>query len=76
MMNWNDDEPDCCMCFPLDCGVKTLFFLVAVGITLIIINIIGMMVHEQWYVLIQLLVLVPMFYILYYVYKYGQKDSY
>jgi hypothetical protein len=51
-------------------------FLAAAGLTLVIVNIIGMMANEQWYVLIQLLILFPLVYILYYVYKFGQKDSY
>lgn len=69
-------EPDCCLCFPLNCGVKTLFFLTAIGLTVLLVNIIAMMVNKQWYVLIQLLVIPPMVYTLYYVYKYDQKDTY
>jgi len=73
-MGWGED--DCCLCFPLGCGVKTLFFLVAVGLTIVTVNIIGMLAHEQWYVLLQLLIILPFLYILFWVFKYGQKDCY
>ena len=76
MMLVGEGEDDCCLCFPLDCGVKTLFFLTAVALAILVINIIGMLVAKQWYVLIQVLMLVPQIYTLYYVYKYGVKDNF
>jgi hypothetical protein len=45
MMMWMNGESDCCLCFPLECGVKTLFFLAAVMLTIVSVNIIAMMYH-------------------------------
>ena len=75
-MLMGDNSADCCLCFPLDCGVKTLFFLTAVALAVLVINIIGMLVAQQWYVLIQLLMIIPIVYTLYYVVKYNSKDNY
>lgn len=69
-------QTDCCLCFPLDCGVKTLFFLTAIGAVLIVVNMIGMLVNRQWYVLIQLVMLLPICFTLYYVVQYNFKDCY
>jgi len=59
MMLVGEGEPDCCLCFPLNCGVLTLFMLTAVALTVLLVNIIGMLANEQWYVLIQVLMIVP-----------------
>ena len=65
-------EPDCCGCFPLDCGVRTLFFLVFLGAIGIILNIIMGLISRQWFVLIQLLMLPPAIFTLYYVLQWLQ----
>jgi len=76
MMLMGENSADCCLCFPLDCGVKTLFFLTAVALAVLVINIIGMLVAKQWYVLIQVLMIIPIIYTLFYVVKFNSTDNY
>lgn len=69
-------EPDCCGCFPLECGVRTLFFLTFLGAVLTIINIIVGAVEEQWYVFIEILILIPVAYTLFWVLAWFQTDNF
>ena len=69
-------EPDCCGCFPLDCGVRTLFFLTVLGAIGTLVNIVVGAIEEQWFVFIQLLMLLPASYTLFWVLQWVQRDSY
>lgn len=70
------ESDDCCICFPLECGVRTLFFLVLIGVIGVIVNIIIGAVEEWWYVFIQLLMLVPAAYTLFYIGMWIQRDNF
>ena len=67
---------DCCICFPLEGGVRTLFLLVVVAFIGVIVNIIIGAVEEWWYVFIQVLFLIPMLYTLCYIGAWSQNDNY
>ena len=69
-------EPDCCGCFPLECGVRTLFFLTFIGLIGTIVNIIIGATSGQWFVLFQLLMVPPALFTLFYVLQWMQSDNF
>ena len=69
-------EPDCCGCFPLECGVRTLFFLTFLGAIGTIVNIIIGATEGQWFVLFQVLMLPPAIFTLFYVLQWMQMDNF
>jgi len=69
-------DPDCCGCFPLECGVRTLFFLLIIGTIGTIVNIIIGAVEEWWYVFIQVLWLIPAAYTICYIIVWAQRDDF
>lgn len=75
-MQGTNYEPDCCGCFPLECGVRTLFFLTFLGTIGIIINIIISSIQGQWFVLIQLLMLPAAIFTLFYVLQWLNTDNF
>lgn len=75
-MMTNTGGDDCCICFPLEGGVRTLFLLVVVAFIGVIVNIIIGAVEEWWYVFIQVLFLIPMAYVLCYIGAWSQNDTY
>lgn len=69
-------EPDCCGCFPLGCGVRTLFFLVFLFTLGVIINVIIGAVNEEWFSMIQLLLLPGAFFTIFYILMWMQQDNF
>lgn len=69
-------EPDCCGCFPLECGVRTLFFLLFLGLIGTVANIIWGAVEEQWYVFIQLLLIPIILYTLFWIMQWLNNDNF
>ena len=69
-------EPQCCGCLPLECGVRTLFFLTFLTFVAIVIEIIVGAVEEQWYVFTGILLLIPIGYTIFWILAWTQNDSF
>ena len=71
-----EDEPDCCLCFPIECGVRTLFFLLFLNILSSIYNITQSIADQQYYNLIMIFILFPSLYTGFYVVRWMIRDEF
>ena len=70
------DKPDCCLCVPIEIGVRFIFFLIILNLVANIWNIFYQALSGQLFSLLQILVLLPALYTTFYIVRWLAQDSF